>query len=148
MNKLFLFLFVGLLSYTSFIFPKEVQIHADKVIGVWLTQDKDAHIEIYKQQGKYYGKLIWGKDMFEADGVTSKKDKENPDKALKNRPLQNLVLLTDFVFRDDKWEDGKIYDAKSGKTYSCVMKFNGENLKITGYIGFSWIGKTVEWTRK
>lgn len=120
---------------------------ANKIIGTWLTSEKDGKIEIYQQNGKYYGKLVWGQRMFEADGKTSKKDVKNPDAKLQKRDLQNLVLLTDFVFDDGKWEDGKIYDSESGKTYSCVMKFEGEKLKITGYIGVSWLGRTVIWTR-
>jgi hypothetical protein len=32
---------------------------ADKVVGVWLSEKKDARIEIFKSGNKYAGKLIW-----------------------------------------------------------------------------------------
>ena len=119
----------------------------DEIIGVWLTDEKNGKIEIYKENNRYFGKLIWGSDMYDENGK-SKLDAKNPDKELKKRPLEGLVLLKNFEYNGDKeWEGGKIYDPQSGKTYSCVMKLEGEELKVTGYIGFSWIGRTVRWTR-
>jgi uncharacterized protein (DUF2147 family) len=60
-----------------------------------------------------------------------------------------MLLMTEFEFDgDDEWEDGEIYDPKSGNTYSCYMKFDSENvLKVRGFIGISWIGRTTYWTR-
>jgi uncharacterized protein (DUF2147 family) len=61
------------------------------------------------------------------------------------------MLLKDFEFDGkDEWEDGKIYDPKNGKTYSCYIEFKDETknlLKVRGYIGFSMIGRTTYWTR-
>jgi len=50
---------------------------ADKILGVWLSEDKTGKIDVYKTNGKYFGKLIWGKTMYEADGITSRKDVKN-----------------------------------------------------------------------
>ncbi|MBD1384319.1 DUF2147 domain-containing protein [Mucilaginibacter rigui] len=47
---------------------------ADKILGVWLSEDKTGKIDVYKVNGKYFGKLIWGKTIYEADGTTSRKD--------------------------------------------------------------------------
>ena len=121
--------------------------NAGAIVGVWLNQEKDAKIEIYKSGEKYYGKLIWGKNIFEADGKTSKKDTKNSDASLRSRNLLNLVILKDFVYDDGEWTDGTIYDPKNGKTYSCVMTIENNTLHITGYIGFTWIGRTVVWTK-
>ena len=51
---------------------------------------------------------------------------------------------------DDAWEDGTVYDAKSGKTYSGTIGFEAKDkLKLRGYIGKSWmgLGRTTYWTR-
>ena len=49
---------------------------------------------------------------------------------------------------EDKWEDGIVYDPKSGKKYSCnIVLLDNDRLKITGYIGFSFIGRSEEWQR-
>jgi uncharacterized protein (DUF2147 family) len=120
---------------------------ADKILGVWLSEEKDGKIEIYKSGNKYMGKLIWGATIFEADGVTSKKDAKNTDVKLRSRNLKDLVMLTDFVFEDGEWTDGKIYDPKSGKTYSSTIKLQGNTLSLRGYVGISLLGRTSVWTR-
>lgn len=126
------------------------QVKADDVVGVWLNEDQDAHIQVENRAGKYYGKIIWLKEPNEPDGK-AKLDDENPDPELQNRPVMGLQLLSDFVFNgDDEWEDGDIYDPKSGKTYSCYMVFadNTKNkLKVRGFIGISLLGRTTYWTR-
>lgn len=120
---------------------------ADDVVGVWKTQNGKSHIEVFKKGNKFYGKIIWLKEPNEADG-TPKKDKNNPEEAQRSRSIMNLELLSEFQFDgDDEWEDGKIYDPESGKTYSCVMEIDEGELEVTGYVGFSWIGRTVRWTR-
>ena len=85
------------------------------------------------------------------DEVTGKPkvDDENPDPALQDRPIIGLVILKDFEFDgEEEWEDGTIYDPKNGKTYSCYMHIDEEGvLKIRGFIGFSWIGRSSYWTR-
>ncbi|MDO7744042.1 MAG: DUF2147 domain-containing protein, partial [Pedobacter sp.] len=59
-----------------------------------------------------------------------------------------MEMLKDFFYDDGKWTDGKIYDPKSGKTYSCNMniKDNGQ-LNMRGYIGISLIGRSETWKR-
>jgi len=59
-----------------------------------------------------------------------------------------LNLLEGLRFDDGIWDDGTIYDPKSGKTYSCQITLKSANiLEVKGYIGFSLIGRTVEWTK-
>jgi uncharacterized protein (DUF2147 family) len=145
MYKLFLGTFVFLLS-TSLLFGQNTH-KADDIIGVWLSEKKDGKIEIYKSGNKYFGKLIWGNAMFESDGVTSKKDVNNKDQKLKTRNLKDLIILTGFIFNDDVWDNGQIYDPQVGKLYSCTMKLKNSILKIHGYVGISLFGRTSEWTR-
>lgn len=119
----------------------------DKIIGVWINEEKDGQIEIYKLGNKYFGKIVDGKDLYELDGKTLRKDTKNPDPKLKTRALLNAVILTDFVFTDGEWSDGKIYDPKSGKTYSSTMKLKGAKLELRGYVGVSLFGRTTVWER-
>jgi uncharacterized protein (DUF2147 family) len=143
MKRLTILLTIILLS-TKAIFA---QSGADKIIGTWLNQEKDGKIEIYKNGDKYFGKIVWGKELFEPDGKTSRTDIKNSDPSLRSRKLYNLVILTNFKYDDGEWNGGKIYDPKSGKTYSCIMKFDGDKLQIKGYIGVSLLGRTTVWTR-
>ena len=117
------------------------------VLGVWLSENKDGKIEVYKSASKYFGKLIWGKTMYEADGITSRKDVENKNKDLRSRNLKDLVMLTDFTYHDSIWDGGEIYDPYSGKTYSCTLKLKDGKLNIRGYVGVSLFGRTSVWER-
>ena len=87
----------------------------DVILGEWLSQEKDGKISIYKQGDKYYGKISWGK-------TPGRKDAKNPDAKLKNRDLIGLVILQDFKYTGSAWDNGKIYDPNSGKTYDCILK--------------------------
>jgi uncharacterized protein (DUF2147 family) len=137
--------------YFIFIFVFSIILKAEKaddIIGQWYTENNESLVEIYKNNGKYYGKIIWLKEP-NRNGKP-KLDEKNPDDKLKERPIIGLNILKDFVFDgSNEWNDGKIYDPKSGKTYSCYIKFEGtDKLKIRGYIGISLLGRTTYWTRK
>lgn len=125
------------------------QNKADDVLGVWLNEDKDAHVEMFKRNGKIYGKIVWIKEPIDAETGKPKVDKNNPDAALKTRPTLGLEILTGFSFDGSKeWSGGEIYDPKSGKTYSSYMMFDKKDvLKIRGYVGVALLGKTTYWTR-
>lgn len=144
--KKILFLFISLLFSALFVSAQNTN-KADDIIGIWLSENKNGKVEIYKAGNKYYGKLIWGKTMYEADGITSKKDVKNSDASLRGRKLKDLIILTDFVFEDNVWTDGKIYDPQAGKLYSCTMKLKANTLNIRGYVGISLFGRSSAWTR-
>jgi uncharacterized protein (DUF2147 family) len=122
---------------------------ADLILGKWLNEDKDAHIEITKDAGKYFGKIVWLRDPIDTLTGKPKVDDKNSDEALQSRPVLGLVILKDFTFDgDDEWSEGTIYDPKNGKTYDCYMEIGVTGiLKIRGYIGISWIGRTTYWSR-
>ncbi|NJN28460.1 MAG: DUF2147 domain-containing protein [Cyclobacteriaceae bacterium] len=120
------------------------QANPDAILGIWFNEEKDAKIKIYKENGKYFGKIVWHKT---GENI-SPYDQYNPDPELKKRKKMGLVILTDFEFDDGQWEDGEIYDPKSGKTYSCVIKMQKDGtLSVRGYIGISLIGRTTTWTK-
>lgn len=118
----------------------------DDILGKWVNPTGEGQIEIYKKGDKYFGKLAWIKEPNE--NGKPKLDNKNPSANLRNRPILGLEILKDFVFDDDKWTDGTIYDPKTGKTYSCnlSLKSSGQ-LNIRGYIGISLIGRSETWKR-
>jgi len=123
----------------------------NRVLGTWLTQYGDSKVTIKKDsKGKYYGEITWLKEP-NRNGKP-KVDDKNPDVNLQSRPVMGLKILDGFSYeKDDKeWIDGKIYDPKEGKTYKCLMWFDEDlnKLNVKGYIGFSFIGKQVVWTKE
>ncbi len=116
------------------------------ILGTWFNAEKSAKIEILKSGSKYMGKIIW----IELKGRDPKTivDSKNSDPSLQKRPIMGLTILENLSYKNGTWEGGKIYDPESGKTYSCELKLkNKEILEVKGYLGFSWVGKTVEWSK-
>ncbi|WP_454801780.1 DUF2147 domain-containing protein [Mucilaginibacter phyllosphaerae] len=121
--------------------------NADAILGKWLNSTGEGQIHIYKKGTKFFGKLAWMKEPNEANGKP-KLDSRNPDKSLQSRPKLGIELLKNFTFDgDDSYEDGTIYDPKSGKTYSCKMTVKGDVLKVRGFVGISLLGRTENFTR-
>ncbi len=120
---------------------------ADDIVGVWLNGSGKGHIQIYKQGDKYYGKIVWLKEPNDEKG-NPKMDVNNPKEALRSKPLVGAVILRDFVFDDNEWNSGRIYDPQNGKEYKCYMKLKDPNtLNVRGYVGVSLLGRTESWTR-
>lgn len=132
------------------LFVLSVQVFAQKkddILGKWVNPSGEGQIEIYKRGDKYFGKLAWMKAPNDEKGKP-RTDEKNPNQELQNKPLLGLEILKNFVFEDGKWQDGTIYDPKSGKTYSCKLTLKDANqLSIRGYIGVSLIGRTEVWKR-
>ncbi|NBB22867.1 DUF2147 domain-containing protein [Runella sp. CRIBMP] len=141
MLKAALLLFIS--AYTS------MAQNADAVLGVWKNGEGTGMVQIYKKADKYYGKIVWLKVVNDPDG-TPRKDINNPDEKLRPRPLKGLENLRDFVFKgENKWEEGRIYDPKTGNDYACEMTMVDENtLEVRGFIGVSLFGRTDVWKRQ
>lgn len=137
----------GLFFMIFFTAAKLVAQQEDAIIGTWLTEEKDGKIQIFKVNDRYFGKVIDGKDMFEVDGKTSRKDIHNPDPKLRTRNIHNMIILSHFRYEEGEWVEGKVYDSRNGKTYSSQIKLNADNLELRGYIGTPLLGKTTVWTR-
>lgn len=120
---------------------------ADAIIGIWANASNIGHIQLYKQNGKYYGKIIWLSNPNDETGKP-KIDKNNPDETVRSKRLLGLVMLRDFKYEDGEWIDGKIYNPDDGKEYHCNLKLKDERtLAIRGYIGIPLFGKTQKFMR-
>ena len=126
----------------------------DGVLGVWVTADGKARVEITKHGDVYDGSIVWLKEpLYPADDKTApgqpKVDRNNPDKTLQSRPIIGLPLVQGFKYDGDNvWADGTIYDPDNGKLYSCKMTLTMDgSLRVRGYVGISLFGRTEIWTR-
>ena len=121
---------------------------SDDICGIWLEEKKESHIEIYKINDMYYGKIVWLANPNNDDG-SIKLDKENPDPELKNRNILGLEIIKNLEFIESNyWANGQIYDARTGKTYELNARLKSKDiLLLRGFIGLSLIGKTTNWSR-
>ncbi|TDO03700.1 DUF2147 domain-containing protein [Sunxiuqinia elliptica] len=121
------------------------------ITGIWWNDEKTSKIEVVEQNGNYMGTIVYMIPEKYKNGEAPK-DKENPDKALRNRSIVGLQILSQLTYDAGKkeWQGGRIYDPKSGKTYDCFAWFDKDTntLSLKGYVvGIRWLGKSTEWTR-
>lgn len=139
---MFRILSVAVLSLSLFMLPNAVKAGGDDALGTWFTAKKDAKITIFKCEDKICGKISWLKTN--PDDL----DTKNPDPARRNDKILGKIMLWNFDFNGEKWENGFIYDPDSGDTYKCIMWMEGSGvLMVKGYIGFSFIGRSETWTK-
>jgi uncharacterized protein (DUF2147 family) len=122
---------------------------ADDIVGTWLNQEATGKITLYKENGQYFGKLVWLREPNDKVTGLPRTDVENPDAKLKSQPIIGMINMKNFTFDGkEEWSGGTIYDPKNGKTYKCYIQFDGPSkLKVRGYIGVSLLGRNTYWTR-
>ena len=119
---------------------------AETPLGVW--DAGESHIEIYHCGELLCGRIVALDELLDEDGK-AKLDDNNPDPALRTRPIMGMDLIAGFSRKSDRrWVKGTIYDPRDGKTYKCEMTLKKDGtLEVRGYVGLPLFGKTVVWTR-
>ncbi len=116
--------------------------------GLWYAEGGAAQVEIARCADGLCGRVVWLRAPFDEDGCTLR-DRENPDPALRTRPVLGLEVLRGLQpAPDGAWTDGTIYDPSSGRTYRCEARLDGDDrLRLRGYVGVTWLGRTTRWLR-
>lgn len=120
---------------------------ADKIVGTYkaVHDGKESKVKIFKYQDGYRAQVCWLKETKNPDGSV-KKDVKNPDKSKRNTPADQIVLVDKVTYEDGIWQNGKIYEPTSGKTYKVEIKFtDAKTLQVRGKLGPFF--KNVYWTK-
>jgi len=120
-------------------------------LGVWYNDTGEGAVEVYICQdnaNRLCGRIVWLKEPLNAEGV-AKHDRYNPDPANQARPICGLPILWGLALMSDgTFDNGQIYDPKTGKTYSSALQLaQTDTLTVTGYLGVKMLGKSFTWTR-
>jgi uncharacterized protein (DUF2147 family) len=145
MKKRHAFLFVAAALLVAAAVRAEERPAGDNLIGKWWFPKKNGKMEVRREKGIYFGKVV----AYDKPGAL---DKYNPDPELAKRPFVGIDMLQDFAYDPKKkeWSGGTIYDGDSGKTYNCTLWFeNGDTSQLSarGYVGISLFGRTEIFTR-
>jgi uncharacterized protein (DUF2147 family) len=104
------------------------------VNGRWLTDKKDSIVEIGQCGTVVCGKIV--KIIAPTKDGKPAVDSNNPNPALRNRPILGLTLFSGFKEDGKSWL-GQIYDPRRGKTFkSYLAKLPDGTLQVKGCIGF------------
>ena len=142
--------FTFLLSFFLFTSLTKAQpFKATDLVGDWVVSEKTAVITFFQDGHKFYGMTSWMGKPKNEDG-TYRLDIKNPDPAKRSQKLLGALLCKNFEYTGDGvWEEGTIYDSRSGKTYNAKIKMKDINtITLRGFIGISLIGGSDTWTRK
>ncbi len=123
---------------------------AEKITGIWWNDEKTTKIKVEKKDGKFIGTIVYIIPEKYENGQPPK-DEKNPEERLRNRSLIGLQILSNFEYdsKKNEWNNGKIYDPKSGNTYDCYAWLENNNLlKLKGFVaGIRFLGRSSEWYR-
>ncbi len=130
---------------------QDMNAAADNIIGEYFTDygGEDSRIRITKDSdGTYKAQVFWCEVTKDAKGNILRDDK-NPDKNLRNTPVDQIVLVQGLKYNKDKkrWDGGKIYDPTRGIKVNATCTFTDpKSLKIRGTV--MGIGETLIWTKE
>ncbi|MDD2271588.1 MAG: DUF2147 domain-containing protein [Desulfuromonadaceae bacterium] len=124
------------------------------ILGSWKTDGGDSWLALFECGDKICATIVWLKEpnyISSKDGPVgeTKVDRENPDPALRNRPILGLQVMNGFTAKgNNQWENGTCYNPESGKRYRCKMHLvSPHRLELRGYVGISLFGRTTVLTR-
>ena len=120
----------------------------DAIVGKWeAVPQKNVIVEVYKDQGEYKARVVWFNDNDDkSKPMNIRQDDNNVDPSLRKRKILGLQVLNNMVYnsKNNKWENGKIYDAKSGRTWnSSAWITNNNTLQVRGFWHFEFIGQNM-----
>ena len=116
---------------------------ADDIIGEYHLPNK-LDIEIYKSNGKYFGKII-ALNGYE-DGQI--KDFRNPDDSKQTDLLLGKVIIKNLEFEseDKQWINGSMYGPEKGMNFDLkITEIREKEIEVVGSKYFFW--HTIMWDR-
>ncbi len=118
-------------TLAAFAFPATAHAAAS-VNGNWFSDNKDSVVTIGPCGPVVCGKI--SKILAPTKDGKPARDENNPNPALRNRPVLGLELLSGFKDTGKEWT-GTIYDPRAGKTYkSTLTRLVNGTLKVKGCV--------------
>lgn len=151
MMKKFIVAIICAVAFAMPSFAQGLNDKADNIIGEYQTDrgGSKSKVRISKNaDGSYDAQVFWVENPYEADGKTKRKDVKNPDKALRNVPVDQIVLVKGLKYdaESKSWGGAKIYDPTKGLKVNATAEFEtADKLKLRGTI--LGMGVTLYWVR-
>lgn len=129
---------------------QDFRSNADNIIGEYLTDrgGSKSKVRVTKNaDGSYDAQVFWVENPYGEDGK-KRKDVKNPDKALRNVDVDQIVIVKGLKFdaEQKKYGGAKIYDPTKGIKVNASAEFEtADKLKLRGTI--FGVGVTLYWTR-
>jgi uncharacterized protein (DUF2147 family) len=123
----------------------------DRIIGRWISLQHNVIVQVYKDSTTFKGKVLWFDDSDDkSQPMNIRTDTKNPNMGLRRRKILGLDVVEGLTYNAEHndWQNGKIYDVKTGRIWSSTIKLENDSiLKIRGFWHFEFIGKTMTFKR-
>ncbi len=134
-------------GFLFLIFILSFSMSSQSIFGKWKTIDGESGVEksiveIYKENGKVFGKIIDILDPKDKDALCDKcKDDDY------NKPIMGLVLIKNMQKDGHYYRKGTIFDPEHGKKFKCRLMLTDDPdvLQVRGYVAFLYA--TQYWSR-
>ena len=139
------------LLFPIFSFKNGETNNAGAITNKWMSEENNLEVEIFKTGNEYKARVIWFDDSDDKSSpMAERRDKKNPDKALRNRKIIGMEVMHGLFYNtdDNEWEDGRIYDSSTGKDWNVKAWLSKDGiLKVRGYWHFSIFGQTMSFKK-
>lgn len=116
------------------------------ILGTWATGDGSSNIAFEPCGTRICGRIVWLEEPIDRATGQPLTDRNNPDAALRSRPILGLPLFPGLEPDDDHWT-GKVYNADDGKSYDVTVKRKDPgHLEVEGCL-FAILCKSETWTK-
>jgi uncharacterized protein (DUF2147 family) len=118
----------------------------EAALGVWVEEDGEAWIEIAPCEDALCGRIVWLKEPLDENGQPHV-DKNNPDPALRSRPILGLIIMAGLKPVPGKtYLEGQVYNSENGKVYDVYLTPEGKTMDVEGCL-VKYLCLTQTWTR-
>lgn len=107
---------------------------ANDATGVWRMENGRVTVKVSPCGGNLCGTVVGLKKPHDNEGKP-RLDKENPNPALRSRPVIGLTILSNMKPRGEGYWSGTIYNPDDGNTYSSNMTLqSGDTIRVRGCV--------------
>lgn len=97
----------------------------DDITGKWMNDTGERTIEIYQENGLYFGKVV---------------------STIEGGVPEGTVILKDFQHQKNQSWEGKMYAPKRDQEFDSVISLKDKDT-LTIKVSFGFMSKSKEWTR-
>jgi uncharacterized protein (DUF2147 family) len=110
------------------------QASASEPAGKWAMANGKVTVKVSGCGANLCARIVGLKEPVSKIDGKPKVDRENPDPALRKRPLIGLSILVGMKPAGDGQWKGAIYNPDDGKTYSATVTYEGNTMKVKGCV--------------
>jgi uncharacterized protein (DUF2147 family) len=128
-------------------------MNANSIVGTWLNHEKNAHIEIYEENGKYFGKISkvftdkLDTSKMDGKGQNLSEEEKKSKMTERSQKMINTIILRDLKFSKNEWKDGTLLIPQKDESLKSSVKLVEDNNSLAIKVKKGWFSKTIYWTK-